>query len=224
MLAANLATVDDLLRWSDMRSSQADLPRLIRRLILFNSIGLSRATFRSGEGVQLGGWDGVTVHTDAHPFVPLGVTGWELSVRKDVTTKANEDYENRDTGPDGLKQAETTFMFVSSRRWPGKDQWLKDRRAEAKWADIRALDADDLESWLESATAVGVWFSRLIGKHIDGAEDLSSFWNDWANATRTPISPAFLLARRNEALQRIQSEVRSSSRTFVVKADRQKKR
>jgi hypothetical protein len=45
--------------------------------------------------------------------------------------------------------AMTTFVFVTPRRWNAKTKWLKTRRAEKFWRDVRVLDVDDLEAWLE---------------------------------------------------------------------------
>jgi hypothetical protein len=91
---ANLADASDLIRWADRLDSQSGLPRLIRRLILGSVAGMRQVSFRADEGVQLAGWDGVTVSDQAHPHVPQGLAGWELSARKDVKTNADEDYAN----------------------------------------------------------------------------------------------------------------------------------
>lgn len=42
-------------------------------------------------------------------------------------------------------------MFVSSRNWPKKNQWVEKRKAEGHWKDVKALDASDLEQWLEES-------------------------------------------------------------------------
>ena len=55
-------------------------------------------------------------------------------------------------------------MFVTPRRWSRKREWVNARKDEKQWADVRALDADDLVTWLESAPSVALWFGRLIDK------------------------------------------------------------
>jgi hypothetical protein len=70
----------DIESWAQRRDAQAMLPELVRRLVLATTPHATRVSFRSDEGVQLGGWDGVVVSTEATPFVPDGVSAWELTV------------------------------------------------------------------------------------------------------------------------------------------------
>jgi hypothetical protein len=67
-----------------------------------------------------------------------------------------------------------------------------------------ALDADDLDAWLELTPGVHVWFSRLIGKRPDDVVDLETVWADWSQATRPALNAKFLLAGRAKAAEEIQ--------------------
>jgi len=77
------------------------------------------------------------------------------------------------------------------RRWGGKERWAESRR--------QAYDADDLEAWLETAPAVHIWFSIVVGKHPEGAEDADGWWSDWAAATRPALTPGLVLSGRVHA-------------------------
>lgn len=110
----------DLDRWAHQRDSQATLPKLIRRLVLATATKVERLHFRSDEGVQLGGWDGIVQVTTGNAFVPDGISGWELSTSGDVKGKAIDNYQKRSADPHGLDTADTSFVFVTARRWPGK--------------------------------------------------------------------------------------------------------
>ena len=59
--------------------------------------------------------------------------------------------------------SDTTFVFVIPRRWSAKKKCATARRKEQVWRDVRVLDADDLEAWLQEAPATHVWFSRILG-------------------------------------------------------------
>lgn len=59
-------------------------------------------------------------------------------------------------------------MFVTPRAWAGKKRWVKARKT-SPWLDVRALDATDLETWLESATSVHLWLAEIMGRPLDGA-------------------------------------------------------
>jgi hypothetical protein len=168
----------------------------VRRLVLATNDRVSKIGFRSGEGVQLPGWDGIVIAELGNAFVPNGTSVWELGANRDPRSKANEDYKKRTENPEGVDPAQTTFIFVTLRRWPGKAAWITERQADGIWRDVRVYDADDLETWLEAATAVHVWFSTLLGTHPDNAIDLESAWADWSQATDPAITANFLLAGR----------------------------
>ncbi len=180
------------------------LPQLVRRLVLANPNGITRVSFRAGEGVQLGGWDGIVEAEKGNSFVPQGASAWEMSVEKKVKSKADDDYQKRTAKPLGVVPAKSTFVFVTPRRWKGKDDWQSDRQKENTWSDVRVYDADDLEHWLETAPAIHLWISILLGKHPDGAEDLTSHWENWSAATEPAIPPDLVLAGREEVTGQIQ--------------------
>ena len=98
----------------------------------------------SGSSVWMPGWDGLLIVETGNPCVPKGSSAWELSCERDVTSKANEDYGKRTLDPQGIDASQTTFLFVTPRNWNGKAEWERDHRAEGKWANVRALDANDL--------------------------------------------------------------------------------
>jgi hypothetical protein len=146
-----LVAAVDLHQWSGTLAAQTTLPILVRRLILATT-PVSEITMRAREGALLPGWDGIVRSdvTDGH--VPRGTSGWELGTSKDPREKAQSDLRNRSENPLGLDPKQTTFVAVTSRLWRDRDDWLKARREEKTWADIRAFDADDLVTWLERRT------------------------------------------------------------------------
>ena len=74
-------------------------------------------------------------------------------------------------------------------------------RQEGHWADVRALDADDLIAWLGQAPAVAGWFARLIGKLPEtGVVPLDEWWDGWASATQPKIIPELVVAGRGEVV------------------------
>ena len=118
----------------------------------------------SGSSVRLPGWDGLLEVGRGNAWVPSGVSGWEFSCEKGVTSKANDDFEKRTTDPLGLDRSTSTFVFVTPRRWNGKRQWEIERREEGAWGDVRAFDANDLVTWLGQSPEVTRWFAGVIGR------------------------------------------------------------
>ena len=68
--------------------------------------------------------------------------------------------------------ANATFVFVTSRRWPGKREWTNERREEGPWADVWACDADDLVAWLEQASELADWFAGVLGHSSPDMEEI----------------------------------------------------
>lgn len=214
-----LVTGTDLNLWSNRRDAQSVLPQVVRRLIHATVGRILRIGFPAGEAVQMGGWDGVLVVDEGNAFVPDGQSVWELGTNRDVKGKADGDYEKRVADPLGVTPAETAFVFVTPRRWGGKDAWAAERQAEGIWREVRAYDAEDLEAWLELAPAVHVWLSILLGKQPEGATDLSSFWRDWSEATDPPLTPGLVISGRREATAKVLEWMREEPSVLTLRAD-----
>ena len=206
VLGRALCDGTDLVAWADRRAAQSLLPLAIRRLVQATGLGVSKLTMRTGEGVHLSGWDGI-VHADrGSTFVPKGASGWEMSVGRNPGVKAEENWEKRTKAPGALVASETTFVFVTPRRWPGKEEWAARKMDDSPWRDVRVLDADDLAAWLEEAPVVHTWLSIQIGKIPSDTRDLKSYWEHWAGATRPALTRRFLLSRWKESVDVTQRE------------------
>ncbi|MBI4322463.1 MAG: hypothetical protein HY675_28555 [Chloroflexi bacterium] len=206
-----LATATDLAVWADTRAAQERMPELVRWLILATANGLTRVSMPAGDSIQHGGYDGVVENELATPFVPAGQSVWEIGASIDVKGKADSDYEKRSGDPRGVAPSETTFVFVTPRRWASKRIWENGRKREGLWRDIRALDADDLETWLGLAPATHSWLSALLGKSWGSVQDLQSFWTDWREATDPPLSAEVVLAGRDKAKDELRKRIEGPS-------------
>jgi hypothetical protein len=192
---------------------------LLRRLIHATVSNIDHIGFPADEGVQLGGWDGIVIVQSGNAFVPNGSSVWELGITSSVKGKADEDYEKRCEAPLGQDPANTTFIFVTPRRWGGKDAWVRKRQKEGFWRDVKAYDADDLQQWLDLAPAVHIWLSTLMGKHPEAAEDITSFWEDWSEATNPALSTDLLTLGRETIMDRVCEWLRETPSTLSLKAD-----
>ncbi|HEX8465155.1 MAG TPA: hypothetical protein VF627_11110 [Abditibacterium sp.] len=199
-----LINAKDIELWAARLDARSQLPRLVRRLVQATTPQLERLHFAADEGVQMDGWDGIVTAGVGNAFVPTGVSVWEMGVDKNPKGKADDDYEKRSQNPLGLDPKATTFVFVTPRRWKNKEIWAKSRREEGKWADVRAYDADDIETWLDQAPAVYFWLSMLLGKYPQGAWALEDYWTDWRAKTEPTFSPALVLGGRPAARERIE--------------------
>src|SRR6266508_1643163 len=215
----HLADGTDLERWADQRSAQADLPRLVRRLIRHENDQVQRVEMRGGEGVGLPGYDGIVEATRATSFVPDGLSVWEMGTSEDPAGKATDDYKTRTADPLGVDMATTTFVFATPRRWRKKKDWEQKRREEGKWRDVRVLDADDIEQALEESAAVRIWLSELLGMPALGVATIEEWWRRFSNGFDPTLTPSVVLAGREDRaaalLRRLSVDV---GRTFIKAA------
>ena len=214
-----LVNATDLAQWAVTRDAQGELPHLVRSLVQATASNVTRLEFRTAEGVQLGGWDGLTEVGDAHPYVPMGSAGWELGTELRSKTKANSDFDSRAAAPAELDPASSTFVFATLRRWRDGDKWAAERKKAGPFRDVRVLDADALHGWLEMAPAVHLDLSARLGKPIESAEPLISFWNRWTRGTVPRMSSELVLAGREQSADGLLAKLAGSPGATVVRGD-----
>lgn len=196
-----LVDATQLSHWAETRSSQDQFPELVRRLLV-SSPGVSGISVRAGDGVAIEGWDGVA-DSAGIGYLPSGRLRIELGVGGRPKTKADSDYvKRRDDATDSSKHA-ATFLFITPRRWRGKNAWADARRAEGVFADVRVLDADDLEGWLQATPAVHTWISEQLGRHPKDAETLEQWWVRFQSRTDPALPGELFLTGRGKAKERL---------------------
>lgn len=209
----------ELLRWADNLGSKSGLPKLIRKLILETGKGIVELGFAAGEGVSVGGWDGTVRATEATAFVPAGLSLWELSTEKSVGTKADRDYEKRNSTPDGSSTSECTYVAVSLRRFAKRDSWANERTEEGRWKKVRALGVDDIETWLEDAPVTHAWISDLLGFSPHGIRAGDTWWQDWSSETTPWISPELILSGRDKQTQTLLERINGKPLVTTIRAE-----
>ena len=212
----HLADATDLERWADRVDARYQLAHLLRRLVRHENDQVQQVEMRTGEGAGLPGYDGIVEATRCTPFVPDGLSVWEMGVGKDPAEKANSDYKNRTEDSLGIAKATTTFVFVTPRRWPKKTDWAAKKRAEGKWRDVRALDADDIEQALDEAPAVHFWLSEMLGMPAAEVQTMEGWWDRFSSVYEPKLTPRMVLAgRADEAAALLRLLARDVGRTFV---------
>ena len=176
--------------------------------------GIEAFDFPAGEGVGRAGWDGRLLVASGNAFIPAGHSVWEMGCSQNPKMKANADYKKRteDTlpvlkrrrrtkqprTPPGINHTETTYVFVTPRRWAGRDQWAQEKREEGHWKDVRAYDSDSLEQWLETSPAASAWLSQVLG-HPQDAQALDDYFEEWSLRTSPATPDRLAIAGRDEA-------------------------
>lgn len=212
-----LITADDLNSWpdNDARDAQENFPRLIRRLLL-DTPGVSAVSVRAGNGVSAPGYDGVAQSDETVSVLPAGSLVFEFGTDKGVGSKASEDFRKRANQDDTTSHV---FVFATPRRWSGKDKWLEKRRSEGKFANVWALDADDLEAWLETSPTSHYWISEHLGKQSDEVQMLEQWWDSFHQATQPELPLSMFTAGRESTRDKLRELLAKAPQTITIQAD-----
>lgn len=174
--------------WANGIGARQLLPVLLRRLVRSTGQELSRVDFPGYDNSETKGPDGQTVTDTASPWVPLGKSYWEFGVSKDPGRKAAKDYMARSGSVPESERRESTFIFVTPRQWPGKNDWVARMNAAGDWKHVRAYDASGLEQWLEESIPAQMWFAEVLGMEVEGLETLEGFWDRWSSSSNPNLS------------------------------------
>ena len=166
------------------------LPVLLRRLIHSTGRELRHVDFPGYDNAQRRGWDGQIEADAATPWVPEGRSGWEFGADQRPDRKAELDYQARLRMFSPAERASCTFVFVTPRNWTGKGEWVRRKEVTGDWKAVKALDASDLEQWVETTIAPRIWLARELDIPTEGFEALDHFWSRWAEASDPPMTGA----------------------------------
>lgn len=212
-------TANDIKEWTatNKRRSEEVLPLLVKRLVLASCKPKS-IDFPSGDAVAVGGWDGILDVEEGNEFIPKGKSGWELGTNSDVIKKADSDYDKRTKNPAPLSLDESTFVFVTSRLWTKRNNWVRKKKASGKWKDIRGINASSLEAWLTRCPAVHRWFASIIGKRTGHLWDLDQAWGALSNLTEIVLTPDLFQNSREAEKQKLNNELTGKASVLRIKA------
>lgn len=213
-------TATHLTQWSDKRESQGMLPVLVRRLISATA-HTTALVMPGGDSVNIPGWDGVIETEEGNPWVPNGISYWELGTSKDPALKAGSDFEKRLKQIPEANAARATFVFVTPRRWPGKDTWRERVRGRNAWADVWVWDGDDLEAWLETSPATALWLGIQLGIAGHGIEAVENHWTHWSKQSKPAVTASALFVGRGESRDLFKNSIRQHEPLISVMADSQ---
>lgn len=207
--------------WADSQiDARSYLPVLLRKLVHSTGIDLRQVDFPGYDNAQRKGSDGFVKADGATPWIPEGNSYWEFGTNKGPTTKANSDYIARLTSVDPHERAISTFVFVTPRKWSGKDAWEKQKNRAGDWKAVRAFDASDLEQWLEQSVPAQIWLAEQLASPNSGYETLEQAWRRWANASDPHMTAEVFAPSITAYLGTFKAWlIRPSERPFVVAAD-----
>ncbi|MGI4744752.1 MAG: HigA family addiction module antitoxin [Janthinobacterium lividum] len=212
---------NDIAAWADHNvTARSRLSVLLRTLAHSTGQGLVQIDFPGNDDAERPGWDGFTQAAVASAWIPDGRCGWEFGVNEDVKTKADKDFRKSIKAIDASDQQNTVFIFVSPRRWPGKNAWVIAAKARKLWKDVRAYDASDLEQWLEQSLPAQAWFANETQIAAGNVRSLDRCWTDWANVSTPPLNGELFTPAVEAASRKILSRLsKAPDRPITIAAD-----
>lgn len=189
-----LVTAVEIQQWADRDDAKTSFPELMRRL-LAQAPGITNLDIRAHEGVAAPGWDGAASSTGS-TYLPVGELRFEFGTNKDVKRKAQNDYNKRLAELED-RCSKLVFVFATPRSWPSGQNWVEDRRSEQKFADVRVIDSQGLEGWLQETPSVHYWLSEQLGRNPRAVQTLQAWWVNLRQNSIIQIPPQFHVARRD---------------------------
>lgn len=219
-------TASHIVDWvnTHAKEAQTDLPRWVRRLC-FNSEATRQLAFPAGDSSFVPDWDGVLSSERGNAWVPLGSSRWEIGCDKNVRGKADREYLKRTNSTEADERLASTFVFVTPRRWTKKKAWVTEQLAKKGWANVRVVDADDLEQWLEQSPSVTLQFGEELGLLGPGVESCLRHWRSWSQQCAPAITFDALFIDRTDVQERLVARVRKAlsapegSHLLAIRAD-----
>ncbi|WP_107840027.1 HigA family addiction module antitoxin [Metasolibacillus meyeri] len=175
--------------WANTQiDARSHFPVLLRKLVHSTGNEFHKVDFPGYDNSQRKGSDGLIVSEVATPWIPEGNSFWEFGTDQKPSNKAESDYNARVTSVDSKVRSNSTFVFVTPRNWHGKADWEQRKNKMGDWKAVRALDASDLEQWLEQSVPAQIWLAEQLSIPVKGYETLQRAWNRWIHASNPHLT------------------------------------
>jgi hypothetical protein len=210
-------------RWASTNIARDTLGELLRRLIYAN-VGLPSIKyirFLAHEANQLSGWDGILECLSEVPWLPSGTSIWELGSGNNARQKIRDDFTDRREKelPAGWEQLTTTYVAVTLRKLDDISGLENELKADSPWKDVRIIDAQSLEEWIEISPSVEIWLQEQGIGPPSSVHTLSRVWSNWSEKTNPPVSIKLILAGRDQVSNDLLGNLTSQGSPINIQAD-----
>lgn len=208
-------------QWCDHNiPARSRISVFLRTLVHSTGRALTKVDFPGNDDAERSGWDGVIEAGEGTPWVPEGRSGWEFGTNEDPTAKANHDIDKSERAHLPADRKEITFVFVTPRRWSGKEAWVIQVKKRKRWKDVRAYDSSNLEQWLEQSISAQAWFANETNIPAQDVRSLDRCWADWANVCAPQLTGALFSSAIDATKRTILSRLSNPSEgPTVIAAD-----
>lgn len=127
-----------------------------------------------GDDVSLKGFDGIVSYSQNHPYIPKGLSVWEIGTNKDPKKKFDEDFSKAKEKLSKLSQDvdihDVTYVAVFPRTisYQNMENWIRQKKKEgSEFKDIRIIDAFLLAQWANQSVSAQLHFSKQFSNVTD---------------------------------------------------------
>lgn len=120
-----------------------------------------------GDDVSLKGFDGIVSYSQNHPYIPKGLSVWEIGTNKNPKRKFDEDFSKAKEKLSKLSQDvdihDVTYVAVFPRTisYQNQENWIRQKKKEgSEFKDIRIIDAFPLAQWANQSVSAQLHFSK----------------------------------------------------------------
>jgi len=205
--------------WGKRHEAKGEFPFLISKLIFETTPRSTYFEVPSGSAVFIGGWDGIVHCKEETTFVPKEISLWEFKTNGGKT-QADSDYEKRTNNSLGFDKSKATFIFVTTNCWSDKDEWIREKKAENVWADVRAYDSTNLQNWLNITDISSKWFiGAILGRSYENCLTIEDFWEEWSIGPKgIMLVPELVLSGREPSCQQLINFLEGEPNLMAVRA------
>lgn len=212
-----LVTENQLDEWvrGNAQQAQGTIVELVWRLVVASCPKPRERRFPLSDSIGQHGPDGILNTPLAfEPFVPKGLSYWEIGTGLRAREKATSDYNSltKDV-PENIRR-NVTFVFVTPlsgrREWEhtwkqdAQADWLEKRRKRGEWKDVRVIDGTKLTDWIHHFPAIELWLAEKIsGLTGIKIETLEHRWRRLSSLSRAPLPPTLFLTNRSDACEKL---------------------
>ena len=214
-----LVTRNDIENWANTAFSKSDFPYLVSKLVRATTPSSTQVNFPSGSTTFIGGWDGEVACKENTAYVPQGISLYEFGTEVNPKGKADKDYNKRKKDTLGYNSKDCVFIFITPRFWKFKGKWVKAKKLEGFWKDVKVYDSSDLEQWFDIAVYVSGWFANYLRKApLDGVDIAEQFWKYWSEFIGIKLLPETITSGRIKEQEDIFKFLKEDPNITYVKA------
>ena len=228
-----LITENALDSWvaADSQKAQGLIVELVYRLVAAACPNPQQRRFPLGDSIGQHGPDGfLETEIGFPPFIPKGISYWEIGTNKKAGDKATEDYSGLTSSISIEIRQQCTFVFVTPRSgrtdweytWKENAQvdWRRKRKTKNEWLDVRVIDGTQLIDWLQHFPAVELWLAKVMGLSSQHLTTPEQFWSDLKTVGEPPpLIPDVFLVNREKACEKLQEIFSGSPQISELKLD-----